>query len=208
MDVDSYFENLGDTVLNTLTVNGDTNFDGDVNFNGDTITYTDVTENYLGNPTLISCEVTPIFGSLFTYAPLTQYVEVILVYDNGVDAPVVKTMPFTPDSGIQTWVFDTDTTIDQVQITANATDYQIDVVTGGIAFFTITSFCYRNGVSVNNYQHKIHNYDGDIFNYDSTTNNYTNSDVLYDQYSTFTNLGDTNLTNLNVTNLTVNGLPL
>lgn len=180
-----------------------------MNFSWWVINYYDVTENYPSTPNNISCESFPIFASPFTYAPWTEYVEAIIVYDNGVDAPITRTLAFTPDSGIQTFTFITPSTLDQVELDALATTYELNVITSWTAFFTITSFCYWNWVSVNNYQHKIHNYQGDIFNFNTVTQNYTNSTIVYDQTSNITNLWDNffsniNVTNLNVQNITVN----
>lgn len=176
--------------------------------NNITTTNINVTENYTSTPTLISCEAIPSLGGVFTYPPLTQYIEAILVYNNGVDAPITQTLTFTPWSGVQVFTFTTATTTDQVQVTSNATDYQVDIITGLVAFFAITSFCYWNGVSVNNYEHKIHNYDGDIFNEGDTVHNNQNVIINYDSNSNITNLGDTYLENLEVNNLDVTNITI
>lgn len=179
-----------------------------MNFSWWVINYYDVTENYPSTPNNISCEALPVFWSPFTYAPGTEYVEVTIEYDNGVDPMITRTLAFTLNSGIQTYTFITPSTLDQVEINAGVSTYEVNVITAWTAFFTIVSFCYRDGVSVNNYEHKIHNYQGDIFNFNTVTQNYINSTIIYDQTSNITNLWDNYFTNLNVTNLTVDNITI
>jgi len=196
--------------MNNITTTGIQNFDSSYvsNYDGSTLNYTQITQNFTDTPNQISCEGSPLFGTPFTAPATTQWVEIKVEYDNGVDPLVPKTIVALFDGNTQDVVFNTATDSGTVQVSWAAGDVTATITSGNPAFFsfgTPDSWCYYNGVSVNNYQNKIHIHEGDITQNTDTYTTNNNTTNVYDQNSTTIHNGNATFNNLNVTNVTVNG---
>lgn len=196
--------------MNNITTTGIQNFDSNYvsNYNGSTLNYTQITQNFTDTPNQISCEGAPLFATPFTAPVGTQWVEIKIEYDNTVDPVVSQTIVSLFDGSTQDIVFSTPTDSGTVQVSWAAGNVTATITAGTPGFFSfaaIDPWCYYNGVSVNNYQNKIHVHEGDITqNTDTYTINNGTTEV-YDSTSNTIHNGDVTISNLNVTNVTVNG---
>lgn len=185
-NVDQTYDNTSSVLYNGTPITN----------NGNTITNTNITENYLDTPVLISCQAAPVpsFATNFTIPALTEFVEYSVSFDNwpaGTDTKVLRSIV---NSATQAIVFTSWVDSGTLNVVwTSPTQITLNIVAWTPAFFTINSICYYNGVSVNNYTNKIHRHAGDMFNYDDTNNNFTNSNLTLDQNSTFVTEGDVQL---------------
>ncbi len=199
------------TSPNTLNWNntiqtGDTQFDQNYN------------ATYTGVPNQISCVVWPVFATPYAAAPTTQYAEIIISYNNGVNPVVNKTIKTVLDGSNQTVSFVTATTTGSVTVSRAAWSVTVTVASGNPAHFSITSLCRYNGVPTNTYQNKIHTYDGDIFDYNNVRQSFFWSTLVFDSTSQFIhnglavfntlNANTINATTLNVNTITQNWVPI
>ncbi len=199
--------------MNSITTTGIQNFDNNYisNYNGSTLNYSQITQNFVDTPNQISCEGSPLFATPFTAPAGTQWVEIKVEYDNGVDPVVAKKIISLFDGSTQDVVFSTPTDIGTVQVSWAAGDVTATITAGTPGFFsfgTPDSWCYYNGVSVNNYQNKIHIHEWDIT---QNTNTYTinnGTTEIYDSNSTTVHNGTMTVNDLDVTNININGNPV
>lgn len=169
------------------------------NISWGTTNYSNVTENYNDTPVQISCEVTPTFGTTYTAPADTQYVEVQIEYDNGVDPVVSKTLKSPLSSSTQTISFETATDTGVIELVWSGTDFAVNVLSGSTFSFASTDpLCRYNGVSEVNMTNTI------IQN-DNVIEENTNTTQVFDSNSTIINNWDTVLENLEVTNIEVTG---
>jgi len=193
-----------------VTTTGIQNFDVNYvsNYDGSTMNYTQITQNFTDTPNQISCEGSPLFATPFTAPVGTQWVEIKVEYDNGVDPVIAEKIVSLYDGNTQDVVFSTPTDSGTVQISRVAGDVTATITSGNPGFFSFSSpdaWCYYNGVSVNNYQNKIHIHEWDIT---QNTNTYTTNNgttEVYDNTSTTIHNGTMVVNELDVTNINING---
>lgn len=195
--------------INDIDVDWTATFNWDVNFNQSNITYNQTTENYIGNETLIACQVWPLtFATPYTAQPATQLTKVQVTFDNGVDGADVKNTNslFNGVTQILNFVSGTDT--GSVQISWTAGDITVTILTGTVGFFTLDSICDYNWYAVNNYTDKIEVYDNVtqeltdvVINNDNTV---VNGDIINNANNTYT--GANTFENLVVNNFVVDGI--
>lgn len=200
--------------INDIDVDWTATFNWDVNFNQSNITYNQTTENYIGNETLIACQVWPLaFATPYTASIGTQLTKVQITFDNWVDPADVKTTSTLLNWVSQTLNFVCGTDTGSVQISWLAGDITVTILTGTPAFFTLNSICDYNWYAVNNYTDKIEVYDNVtqeltnvVINNDNTVVNWNiinNANNTYTGENTFE--GDTTINNLTVENINISG---
>jgi len=173
------------------------------NYDGSTMNYTQITQNFSDTPNQISCEVAPAFATPYTAAPLTQRAEVIIEYDNTVDPVVTKTIKTVLDWSGQVVSFVTPTDIGEITTSWAAWDLTVSITAWTPWFFTFAAvdpLCWYNGVSVNNYDNKIHIHNGDITENNNTYETNNGVTNVFDDTSTIINNGTTILNGNTVIN--------